>query len=570
MKVTTLMILLVGAAIGGCANPASHGHTEAPLPNMPPAPPAASRPSTPEAQQLLALQQERQQLLSTLGDFHERVRELESKLADREGKPIAKSYDELLAIKEAELSDLRKAAAESGAVVAQRDAVAAELAQARQRLTALEQQAAKKDQELASLRGLAAAAADMETAKRRAAELESQLKQRDTEARTLRSAAAERDSLAAQLHSAAVALNQSKERVAGLERQLTQKEIDLNAQANEKQRLWAESAHYAAELKSARQRIAALEQQAAEREQQLQTVKRIGNDRERLASQLSTINMELAQTKQQASQLERQLAAKSREMETLRVLVTEQEKLMHQPAPRKQVSGQPAAVKQQIAAYSTGEAGAPRVPVVPNAERTAGAVPQAQKPAPFRGSDQLAKLTQTKNELIRTFQDDMTRGSMTIQQAGNQLSVSLPSSLLFSPGEVTLKPDGVMILRRIGQVLAQDSDRAIQVAGHTDNQAISKELKKTFADNRAWSWARADSARKALITGGTPPDRIRAVGFADKKPLASNQTEAGRQKNRRIEIIVTQFSIPSRTVSPGPSRHAPRMAALPTDRPGVE
>jgi flagellar motor protein MotB len=570
MKVTTLMILLVGATIGGCANPASHGHNEAPLPNMPPAPPAASRVSSPEAQQLLALQQERQQLLSTLGDFHERVRELESKLADREGKPIAKSYDELLAIKEAELSDLRKAAAESGTVVAQRDAVAAELAQARQRLTALEQQAAKKDQELASLRGLAAAAADMETAKRRAAELESQLMQRETEARTLRSAAAERESLAAQLHSAAVALNQSKERIAGLEKQLAQKEIDLHAQANEKQKLWAESTHYTAELKSARQRVAALEQQAAEREQQLQTVKRIGNDRERLASQLSTINMELAQTKQQASQLERQLAAKGREMETLRVLVTEQEKLIHQPAPRKQASGQPTAIKQEVAAVA-GEAGTPGLPVIPNTDRTTGTVPQARKPAPFRGSDQLAKLTQTKNELVRTFQDDRTRGSVTIQQAGNQLSVSLPSSLLFSPGEVALKPDGIVILKRIGQVLAQDSERAIQVAGHTDNQAISKELKKTFPDNRAWSWARADSARKALITGGTPPDRIRAVGFADKKPLASNQTEAGRQKNRRIEIIVTQFSIPSRTVSPGPSRNAPRMAALPTpDRPGVE
>ena len=152
MKVTALMILLVGATIAGCANPPSRGHTEAPLPGMPSAQPTDSRPSGPEAQQVLALQQERQQLLSTLADFHERVRELESKLADREGKSIAKSYDDLLAIKEAELGDLRKTAAESGGVAAQRDAIAAEFAQARLRLAALEQQAVKKDQELASLR----------------------------------------------------------------------------------------------------------------------------------------------------------------------------------------------------------------------------------------------------------------------------------------------------------------------------------------------------------------------------------------------------------------------------------
>jgi chemotaxis protein MotB len=569
MKLATLMILLVGATIAGCANPSSHGHNEAPLPHRPSAP-ESRPPSSPEAQQLLALQQERQQLLSTLGDFHERVRELESKLADREGKPIAKSYDELLAIKEAELSELRKSAAESGAMAAQRDAVVAELAQARQRVTALEQQAAKKDQELASLRGRAAAAADMENAKRRAAELESQLMQRETEARALRSAAAERESLANQLHTVTVTLNHAKERITGIEKQLAQKEIDLHALANEKQKLWAESSTHAAELKSARQRVAALELQAAEKEQELLLVKRTGSDRERLASQLSTMNMELAQTKQQASQLERQLAAKGREMDTLRVLVAEQEKLLHQPGSRKQTSGQPA-VKQHVAAASSDERAAPGVPGIPNTNRTTGAGSQVQKSVPLGGSDHVAKLTHTKNELIRTFQDDRTRGSVTIEQAGNQLSVSLPFALLFSPGEVTLKPDGMVMLKRIGQVLAQDTDRAIQVAGHTDNQAITKELKKTFPDNRAWSWAQADSARKALITGGAPSDRIRAVGFADKKPLASNQTEAGRQKNRRIEIIVTQFSIPSRTVTPGPTRNGPRMAALPTtDRPGIQ
>jgi chemotaxis protein MotB len=570
MKVTALMILLVGATIAGCANPPSRGHTEAPLPGMPSAQPTDSRPSGPEAQQVLALQQERQQLLSTLADFHERVRELESKLADREGKSIAKSYDDLLAIKEAELGDLRKTAAESGGVAAQRDAIAAEFAQARLRLAALEQQAVKKDQELASLRGLTAAAADMEAAKRRATELQSQLMQRDTEARALRIAAAERESLATQLHTATVTLNHTKERVGGIEKQLAQKEIDLHAQANEKQRLWAELTTSAADLKSARQRVAALEQQAAEKEQQLQQVKRTGSDRERLADQLSTMNIELAQTKQQASQLERQLAAKGREMETLRTIVAEQERLLHQAAPRKQTTGPPAAVKQRAAAVSLGEADVSRVPG-PNTGKSPGAAPQAQKPAPYRGSDQIAKLTHTKNELIRTFPDDMTRGLVTIQQAGNQLSVSLPFALLFSPGEVSLKPDGMVMLKRIGQVLAQESDRAIQVAGHTDNQAISKELKRTFPDNRAWSWAQANSARKALISGGTPPDRIRAVGFADKKPLESNQTEAGRQKNRRIEIIVTQFSTPSRTVTPGPTKNEPRMAALPIpDRPGVQ
>ena len=559
MNHKTILILLLGAIVFGCSGPASHGHNETSVRSMAsaslPAPP-----SSPEAQQLQALLQERQQLLATLGDFHERVRQLESKLADRDGKPVAKSYDELLAIKEAELDELRKAARESGLVVAQRDAAVGELAQAKQRLVALEQQGVRKDQELASLRGVAAAAAEVETAKRRAAELESQLVQRDNEARMLRSAAAERESLTAQLKTLTVALNHTKERVAAVEKQLAQRDLDLRAQASEKQRLSSESANYAAELKMTRQRIALLEQQAAEKEQQLQMLKRTGSDRDRFASQLSAMNMDLAQTKQQASQLERQLAAKSREMETLRTLVSEQEKLMRQPLSRKTVTGQPGTVKQHSA---PGPAPATKEAAVAKADTTTGAAAPDHQPAPLRpGGDQHGKLDQAKDELVRTFQDDLARGSVMIQQGGNQLSVSLSSALLFPPGEVTLKPDGMVMLKRIGQVLAQASDRAIQVAGHTDNQAIRKELKKTFPDNRAWSWARADSARRALISGGTPPDRIRAIGLADKKPLASNQTEAGRQKNDRIEIVVTQFSTPSRTVTPGPGRNGPRMAAL--------
>ncbi|HEX2055871.1 MAG TPA: OmpA family protein, partial [Nitrospiraceae bacterium] len=284
------------------------------------------------------------------------------------------------------------------------------------------------------------------------------------------------------------------------------------------------------------------------------------NDRDRLAGQLASMNTDLAQTKQQASLLERQLAARGREVETLRVLVAEQEKLLHQPASHKESTGQRASIKPPAPGAS--QPAVSNQPAGPKSESTTGTAPPAHKPTPLRGSDQLAKLDQTREELVRAFQDDMTKGSMSIQQAGNQLSLSLSSALLFPPGEVTLKPDGMVMLKRIGQVLAQGSDRAIQVTGHTDNQAISKQLKRTFPDNRAWSWARADSARRALISGGTPPDRIRAVGLADTKPLASNTTEAGRQKNRRIEIIVTQFSIPSRTVTSGQGRNGTRMTAL--------
>ena len=565
MKTNPFLILLLGAAAAGCAVPASRApHENGFTSGLSAAPSSSSQPSSPEARQLLALQQERQQLLATLGEFHDRIRELESKLADREGKPIAKSYDELLAIKEAELRELRKASAEHTAVAAQRDAAAAELAQAKQRLGVLDQQLARKEQELAAVRGLAVTAAELDTAKRRVAELESTLVQRDTEARTLRGAAAERSNLAAQLQTATVTLNHTKERLAGIEKQLAQRDQDLRTNASEKQRLSAESAGYANDLKLARQRIMFLEQQATDSEQQLQVLKRSTVDRDRVATQLTAVNMDLTQMKQRASQLERQLAAKHQETEALRSLAAEKETLLRQTGSPKEIARGPSAATPSVAPSSGGQAAAVnKIPVPKSTGSIAGGKPAPQNQAPPKSADQPhTKLSQTKDELLRTLQDDMAKGAITLKQEGNQLSVSVSSSLLFGSDDVNLKPDGTVVLQRIGQIIGQASNRAIQVTGHTDNQAISKELRKTFSDNRALSWARADSARKALISGGTPPEQIRAIGLADKKPLASNTTEAGRQRNRRIEIVVTQFSTPARTMTTRSAKSGPSMAAL--------
>ncbi len=81
------------------------------------------------------------------------------------------------------------------------------------------------------------------------------------------------------------------------------------------------------------------------------------------------------------------------------------------------------------------------------------------------------------------------------------------------------------------------------MAGHTDNQKLSKALRKTFPNNKALSWARAENARRALINGGLPADVAMAVGFADSKPVAPNTTESGRQKNRRVELVISQWSM---------------------------
>lgn len=170
-----------------------------------------------------------------------------------------------------------------------------------------------------------------------------------------------------------------------------------------------------------------------------------------------------------------------------------------------------------------------------------------------------------KDELLKVLPGDRGQNTITVKQDGNRLTVALASNWLFTSGDAALTPEGLTMLRRIGTVLGQVSDRYVQVSGHTDNQAISKALQKTFADNKALSWARAENARRALINGGMPAERTKAVGMADSRPLASNATEQGRQKNRRLELVIVQS--PTVAVTGGENtREHPRVAAFSSTR----
>ena len=170
-----------------------------------------------------------------------------------------------------------------------------------------------------------------------------------------------------------------------------------------------------------------------------------------------------------------------------------------------------------------------------------------------------------KDELLKVLSGDKGQNAISVKQDGNRLTVALASNWLFTSGDAALTPEGLTMLKRVGMVLAQAPDRYVQVTGHTDNQAVSKALQKTFPDNKALSWARAENARRALINGGMAADRTKAVGLADSRPLASNSTEQGRQKNRRLELIIVQSPTVATAVD-GTVRDPARLAALDSAR----
>lgn len=431
----------------------------------------APAPSAGDAK-VLALQQEREQLLTTLGEFHDRIRDLESKLGDRQNQPATASYDQLLNSKDAELAELRRLTPERDKLAGQLTLANNELLQAKQRIGTLEQQLATREKDLAALQTRSAAVSDLEVARRRILDLEAQVIRQDHDLRAVRSENAERDSLAAQLQTATATID------------------------------------------SLKARIGALDQQLRDREQAFETVRSRLMERDKLVPQYNAMIAEIYQARHRIAALEQRLNEKTRDL-----------------SPR-QKGAQGTAAPREGGTTSSKNLG--------SAEKDSGRPGRQSPTSPTQSTARDASFAAMKEELLKVLPSENGQKAITVKQDGTRLTIALSSNWLFASGEAALTPDGMTMLKRIGTVLGPLSDKFVQVAGHTDNQTLSKALQKTFPDNKALSWARAENARRALVTGGMSAERTKAVGLADSRPIASNATEQGRQKNRRLELVIVQ------------------------------
>jgi outer membrane protein OmpA-like peptidoglycan-associated protein len=122
-------------------------------------------------------------------------------------------------------------------------------------------------------------------------------------------------------------------------------------------------------------------------------------------------------------------------------------------------------------------------------------------------------------------------GNTVITNTGSALIVTMPQDILFATDSATLRPDLQGDLRAVSQNLVRYPNSTIQVIGHTDDQGAT-------AYNQDLSERRALSVAAVLRSSGVPAGRVQAFGRGESQPVASNATAAGRQQNRRVEIII--------------------------------
>jgi len=152
---------------------------------------------------------------------------------------------------------------------------------------------------------------------------------------------------------------------------------------------------------------------------------------------------------------------------------------------------------------------------------------------------ELAELRSTQDALLDGLQKEIADKQVEVERFRDQLHVQMVDEVLFDSGESEIKPAGLEVLRRVGAALKKAENRRIEVQGHTDNVPIVGDLAKRFPTNWELSAARAlNVARFLHAEDRLDPTLLSATAYSEYRPRDTNETDAGRRRNRRIEIVL--------------------------------
>lgn len=150
----------------------------------------------------------------------------------------------------------------------------------------------------------------------------------------------------------------------------------------------------------------------------------------------------------------------------------------------------------------------------------------------------ISELKSTYTNLVTELNEEIKKGEIAVTQLKDKLTLSMVDKILFDSGSADVKKDGKKVLDRVVDILKKVTDKQIKIEGHTDNVPIGSRIAKKFSTNWELSTARAINVVRHLQEKGIDPKLLVPAGYAEYKPVESNDTEDGRSKNRRIEIVL--------------------------------
>lgn len=170
--------------------------------------------------------------------------------------------------------------------------------------------------------------------------------------------------------------------------------------------------------------------------------------------------------------------------------------------------------------------GAPRVQVSP------------VRPAPPADDQtkvkQREKMRNMAKDIMQVLAPLVKQGKVKVLETSRGVTVEINDSILFAPGQANLEPESINALRAVAGVVAENQF-PVTIEGHTDNIPIKT---AQFPSNWELSAVRATTVLRLFADSGVNPAVLTAIGYGEQHPVESNDTPAGRARNRRVSILI--------------------------------
>lgn len=186
----------------------------------------------------------------------------------------------------------------------------------------------------------------------------------------------------------------------------------------------------------------------------------------------------------------------------------------------------------------------PGIPGSRTGEEDSGKEKEKEKKKKDDDSDDLKKTRGLRSSgvVMRKIGEDLEKalsslvdqGLVSVSKSAQRVEVEIKSSVLFQSGSATISLDAIPVLEKVGSLLTPFPNEVL-VEGYTDNIPISNMI---YPSNWELSAARSASVVHLFMKTGIDPARMTATGYAEYRPIAGNDTEEGRSKNRRVVLVI--------------------------------
>ncbi|MDQ0011300.1 chemotaxis protein MotB [Luteibacter jiangsuensis] len=170
----------------------------------------------------------------------------------------------------------------------------------------------------------------------------------------------------------------------------------------------------------------------------------------------------------------------------------------------------------------------------PERQEAAASVNTATAANTAIGKTEAASLSQIADEVQRAMKPLIDKNMVSVRKTPDWLEIEVRTDILFPVGVAKLQAPAEDVLRKLAGILSPFPN-AMRVEGYTDNTPIAT---ATFPSNWELSAARAATVARLLTTTGVDPHRVGIIGWGEFRPTADNATDEGRNRNRRVLIVV--------------------------------